>query len=387
MARHYGLDWLRIAAFALLILYHALLVFVGWGFHVELPGSKWLAVPMLALNPWRLSLLFVVSGYASRALLGRAGGAGAFARERTARLVPPLLFGVLLVVPPQPWVELAAKHGYPHGFLRFWLGDYFGFAALDGVVLPTWNHLWFVGYLWIYTLALAAAAAVSPAPGRAALARLFDRWFAGPAVLAAPIAWMIVVNLLLFPGARETHALVDDWVAHATYLPVFLFGFALGGAPRVLAWLGRRWRVSAAIAVAGYAVVAALQIRHLHFVGWPEPWGSAFSVARAVQGWAAVAALVGAADRFWNRDAPGRALLTEAVFPFYLVHQTVIVLVAWRLMPMGLPWPASLAIVVAATVAGCWAFYLAGRAIGPLRPLIGLRRRARSVAPLVPAAA
>ncbi|HEX8389330.1 MAG TPA: acyltransferase [Sphingomonas sp.] len=388
MERHYGLDWLRIGAFGLLILYHVGMVFVPWGFHVKLPGDFLLTLPMLAVNPWRLSLLFVVSGYASRALLMRSEGLGAFARDRSVRLLAPLLFGMLVVVPPQPWVELVTKHGYGQGLAAFWAGDYLGFRPLHGLDLPTWNHLWFVVYLWVYTLALAFALALTPASALAAVGRALAWAFRGPAILLLPMAYLILVDVVLFPGGRETHALVDDPVAHASYLPAFLLGFALGRAPHVLRWLGRRWLPCAVVAVAAYAVVAALQLRFAQAVGFPSPWGHVFSAARAVQGAASVAALLGAADRFWNRDHPRRAILTEAVFPFYLVHQTVIVLVAYWIMPAGLPWPAAMAVLVVATVAGCWTFYLAGRAIGPLRPLIGLKRRARpSAAPLAPAAA
>ncbi|MGC8001012.1 hypothetical protein ACP3XN_26790, partial [Salmonella enterica] len=72
MERHYGLDWLRIGAFGLLILYHIGMVFVPWGFHAKTAQPlPWVVVPMLAINSWRLLLLFVVSGYASRALLVR----------------------------------------------------------------------------------------------------------------------------------------------------------------------------------------------------------------------------------------------------------------------------------------------------------------------------
>jgi len=92
--------------------------------------------------------------------------------------------------------------------------------------------------------------------------------------------------------------------------------------------------------------------------------------------WSAVAALIGYADGHWNRDRKWRRMLTEAVFPFYIIHQSIIVLVAFWLAPLALPGGAAFAVLVAATLAGCWAFYLGGRSIGPLRPLIGLRRHA-----------
>jgi peptidoglycan/LPS O-acetylase OafA/YrhL len=95
-----------------------------------------------------------------------------------------------------------------------------------------------------------------------------------------------------------------------------------------------------------------------------------------VQGWCAIIALIGVAERFWNRDHPWRKTLTEAVFPFYIIHQTVIVGVEWMLLGQNLPPAAEFALLVAATIIGCWAFYLLGREISWLRPLIGLRARA-----------
>jgi hypothetical protein len=298
-----------------------------------------------------------------------------FARQRSLRLLVPLAFGIAVIVPVQPWVELCQKHGYSAGFWHFWVHDYFRFAFVDGVFVPAWNHLWFVGYLWVYTLVLAAAALLIPQAIRRAMQRGFAAMMRGPALLAVPIAWMVVVNFVLFPGARETHGLVDDAVAHFSYFPFFLFGYALACAPHTLAALVKRWKASAAIAVAAYALVAGIEIR------WPGstmpyPWGIVFSATRAVEAWAAIAALIGYADGHWNRDRPWRRLLTEAVFPFYIVHQSIIVLVAFWIAPLGWPGWLAFAVLVGATVAGCCAFYFVGRAIGPLRPLIGLRRHA-----------
>lgn len=68
--RQFGLDWLRICAFALLILYHIGMFFVPWGWHVKAAEPvEWAVWPMMAVNPWRLMLLFVISGVVSRVLL------------------------------------------------------------------------------------------------------------------------------------------------------------------------------------------------------------------------------------------------------------------------------------------------------------------------------
>lgn len=372
MDRHYGMDWLRIGAFGLLIFYHVGMVFVTWGFHVKTAHpADWVAVPMLLTNAWRLTLLFVVSGYASRALFAKSPGIRSFLGNRHARLIWPLLFGVIAIVPPQSWVELTTQHGYTHGFAWFWLHDYFRFGKLDGVILPTWNHLWFVVYLWAYTLGLALLLAL---PGMSRAQAVFDRLFGGLGALWIPIAWLIVTQLILFHRGEDTHDLVHDGVAHLAYFPAFLFGFGLAGAPAAMAALARRWMPAAILAVAAYAVVASVEILYPGLAVPARPTIILFRVAREVQCWASIAALIGIAERFWNRDHGWRPMLTEAVFPFYLIHQTVIVLVEYWLKPLGIGPVAEFVVLVPATVAGCWAFYLIGREIGWLRPLIGLRR-------------
>lgn len=80
------------------------------------------------------------------------------------------------------------------------------------------------------------------------------------------------------------------------------------------------------------------------------------------------------ADRFWNRDHPLRATLTETVFPFSIIHQTIIVLVGWYLLQFGLSPLLEFPILVVTTAAGCWLFYSVGRRTGWMRPLIGFKR-------------
>ena len=374
--RHYGMDWLRIGAFALLILYHIGMYFVPWGWHVKSdPTIDWVAIPMLATNSWRLPLLFLVSGYASAALFAKLGGAGAFVRSRSARLLIPLLFGVIAVIPPQPWVELAGQHGYAQNFGHFWFNDYFRFGTLDGIILPTWQHLWFVVYLFAYTLLAVAALVLVPKRARAKIADGAARLLGGWGLLIAPLAvWLAI--LFAFPGYREPHALVDDGPNHLHYLVPFFSGWLLRVRPVLFESVARCWPAAAARAVAAYGYIA--------WAMWnapdegPAPAGivTIFMVVRLVQGWATIVALVGIADRFANRDHPWRAMFAEAVFPFYIIHQTIIVVVGWWLLQGQVAALPAFLILVAATVGGCSAFYLGGRRIDWLRPLIGLQRRA-----------
>ena len=157
--RRVDLDWVRISAFGLLILYHVGMLYVSWGFHIKSAHRITELEPlMLLLNPWRLALLFLVSGVATQFMLGKLMP-GRLWRSRTVRLLPPLLFGMLVIVPPQAYLQVLESVGYDGGFFDFYLTHYFAFGAQfchpgPCLLLPTWNHLWFVAYLWVYTMVL-----------------------------------------------------------------------------------------------------------------------------------------------------------------------------------------------------------------------------------------
>src|ERR1044072_2622862 len=155
--RHYGLDWLRIGAFALLILYHLCMAFVTGAWLVKLARIEWLSYPMLFVAPWRLGVLFIIAGFAGRALLAKLGSAEACAWQRPRRLILPLLSAMAVIVPPQIWINLQVNHSYAGSYLHFLAHDAFRFGAYDEVTLPGWEHLWFVFYLWLYTLLVVAA--------------------------------------------------------------------------------------------------------------------------------------------------------------------------------------------------------------------------------------
>ena len=122
MDRRHDIDALRVIAFALLILYHTGMVYVvDWGFHIKsptlLPGVEW---PMVLVNRWRMSLLFLLSGIALGLVLERKRPARLMA-SRSWRLLLPLAFGIVAVVPVQAWCEARMLGTFDAGFGSFLL--------------------------------------------------------------------------------------------------------------------------------------------------------------------------------------------------------------------------------------------------------------------------
>jgi len=361
--RRHDLDWLRIAAFGLMIGYHVGMLYVPWTFHVksEYGGGPVLKAFMLALNPWRLSLLFVISGAATAFMAARVGR-GALALQRTRRLLVPLVFGMLVVVVPQVYFEVVEAGRYSGGFMAFW-GRYLRLDQSFQTPVPTWNHLWFIAYLLVYTLivvALAPKPRTVDAPPVAPSRALLVAWLLGP--------WFVLwgLRLTLFPRFGSNHAMLADWYDHALFFSMFLFGFVLGRRPVLWRTVDRlRWS-ALALAVLGAAVFLPLSLG----LGGPL-WAE--RAAREALAWGAVLAALGFGQRYLNHDHRWRAYLVDVIFAYYIVHQTALIALAVWLKPLQLGGGLEATLVAGGTAIACVVTAEVARRVGWLRPLFGFR--------------
>jgi glucans biosynthesis protein C len=373
--RLYFLDWLRIVAFFLLIFYHTGMYYVSWDWHVKSPhAGKAIEPLMLLLSPWRMSLLFLISGVASGFLLAKLPR-GRFLRERSLRLLPPLLFGMLVIVPPQAFCEVIEKLGYAGSytdFMRLYLTAYHGFCrGTDCLDLPTWNHLWFVAYLWTYTVVLWLIVGLAGGVRLAAAGNRLGRLLAGWRALLLPAAALALVRVALKPYFEETHGLFDDWYLHAVYLPLFLAGVLLARQEPFWRELERLRFVALGIALGGWGLLVCLHALPEAAYAW-RGFAVLAACVRSPFQWCAIVALCGFARRHLHADSAARRYLTAAVFPVYIVHQTLIVGMAMLAKPLHLPPVTEGAILVVLTCVFSFGIYEAVRRVAPLRPLFGL---------------
>lgn len=389
--RRHDIDALRVIAFAILIGYHVSGVYeADSDYHIVSSYQvEWLDYARIVVNRWRMPLLFAISGIAiGLTVPGR--NPVRFALLRSWRLLLPLVFGMLAIVPVQAYCEGVAKGMIEPGFWaflqRYWqlqpwpAGSFAG--AEHGV---TWNHLWYLAYLWVYTLVLVALLPVLQSGAVRRLQAWLPRHLNGAALLL-PALLFFTYLMLLQPRFSATHALVGDWYLHAEYFTVFLLGYLIANDERLWSALLRlRWR-TLAIALVAVCVELALKAAGQYLPADQVPamavgidWGMIERAARGLYLWSALLAIFG-----WGRallDRPLRWLpyATEAVYPWYILHQSFIVLVAYWLIPLRLGAVAEPLLVVAGTVAGCVVLHeFLIRRVGLLRPLFGLTFRTRT---------
>jgi glucans biosynthesis protein C len=356
--RRYDLDALRVLAVLLLIVFHSARVFdVFDPFYVKHPQTSgtlsWAAVALL--NPWHMPLLFVLAGAATWLALGHRR-ARTYVGERTRRLLIPFLFGLLIIVPPQAFLARRVRGG--HESVASFLADYWtiegDLSGYTGSFTPA--HLWFIGFLFIFSVAALP---------------LLVRWRARP----VRARWLLAALPLVLLAANELPAPNDGPQNPFYSLALFVAGFLLLADPRAERIIHRHWRPL--LAAAAVTMTAVLLVwRSGTEDGWAD--GSlpdvGFSLLEQVNTWVWVLALLGAGKALLSRPVAGLRYASEASFPFYVLHQTVIVAVASVVVgwDLGL-WPAFASIAVASLAVTVGLYELVVRRTRATRYLFGMK--------------
>jgi peptidoglycan/LPS O-acetylase OafA/YrhL len=390
MNRRHDIDALRAIAFSALILYHVGMLYVpGWDWHLKSAYPQpWLDLPMIFMNRWRMDLIFLVSGVAT-AFMMRGKPLAAFVRARTWRLLLPLAFGMVVVIPIQPYCQGVANGLVEPGFLRF-LGRYFtGYPwpanAFDGWQYGvTWNHLWYLPYLLVYTLAWAAMQPLlRTRPGRALREGFVG--LRGTALLLVPAVPLTIAAIALQMRFPATHALVDDWYNHATYFTFFVFGAWLASADGIWTELARMRRLTLALALVVFVVYMLTRTGNASGLRL----GIVLAL-RSLYAWLAICAVLGFAHAYLNRPWRWLPFANEAVYPWYVLHQSAIIVIAYWIVPLRLGAGVEGLLVIAGTVASCYLLQVhVIRRFGWLRACFGMKppRNDASLSPVSPSPA
>ncbi|MGK5027821.1 acyltransferase family protein [Janthinobacterium sp. RB2R34] len=350
-SRRHDIDALRFIVFSLLIVYHtAMLYLAGADFHMKSTYlTDTLNFPMVFINRWRMEIVFIISGL-SCAMMTQSSR-GAFLWRRVQRLLLPLAFGVLVIVPVQPYCEGVSNGLVAPGYGQFLL-DYFGgrdwpAGAFTGWQHSfTWNHLWYLVYLLLYTIVLVA---LQPLLTR--LRPLFTG-LRGWRLLVVPALLPLAATVFLKLRYPENHALVKDWYAHAIYFTMYVYGWWLGNDRGMWQELARlRWH-ALMLAPCAFTVYIGFDLIYSENL---LTWASAGSwPMRNLYMWLAICAILGWSHTWLNRPFAWLPWARQAVYPWYILHQSAIVLLAYWLVPLKLGPVIEPVLILAGTVAICW---------------------------------
>ncbi|MFQ3193644.1 MAG: hypothetical protein ACI9N3_000456 [Colwellia sp.] len=369
--RRYDLDWLRILVFGLLIFYHIGMLYVAdWGFHFKsVYQSETLANFMLIVEPWRMASLWIISGIAIRFILVKVSLLR-YTFVRSLRLLLPLLFGVLVIVPPQLYVEMTANGALDMSYWQFYLAMFTDnntlFVNYQSGIWPHWdvNHLWYLRSLWEYSLAIILLLPLL----NSSLITNTSNWLFKQHIGVILLILSVPIFIIQITWEQDT----NRYPLGFTFL---LYGYLIG-------WHAHFWQqltinLKPLLLTFAFLVIVFISFYNTVWLtlndstpSWLIIMGMLIYSFVRVAGVLTVLAL---AYRYLNKKSPSLSYFNEAVYPFYIVHQTIIIVLAYNLAPLELgPIIEPLSVIIL-TVLLCFICFEIIRRSDILKPLFGVR--------------
>jgi peptidoglycan/LPS O-acetylase OafA/YrhL len=336
--RRYDVDWLRIVAVLAVFLYHCTRFFDPEGWHLKnSEKSFFVFVSMRGLIwTWVMELFFLLSGVGTWYAL-RSRRAGAYVWERVKRLLIPLYtVGLFVLLPLQFYFELFTNSGYRGNFWQFIPRYFAGFKPPaitpwpDTLLpMPFSGHLWFLQYLFLISLmSLPLLLYLKSGQGL--------RWvanFAGWCDNRGGIFLFVIPLSLASIGLRGLFETQFSWADFFWYTIFFVIGYMMAADKRFTVSVGKHGWICLALWIVGFSGLA-LFVLVLGYDPYPgkEPFSLLFvlfQITWTITSWSAVVFVLNIGVRYLNTNNKFLAYGNEAVLPFYLFHQTIILCVGW----------------------------------------------------------
>lgn len=342
--RRYDIDWIRVIAIGLLLIYHVAIGFQPWGMMIAFITNKesWnsLWYPMMLLNVWRIPLLFFVSGMGVYFALQNRNWKQLIA-ERAGRIFIPFIFGAIALVPVHMYLW-QKYYNYPAGYL------------------PGPGHLWFLGNIFVYVLVFAPLFFYLKKHEAGKVVSTIRNVFSSPIGLLIVIGAFILEAVILKPFPYEMYAMT--WHGFFLGMLAFLSGFCfvLAGDGFWDMLLKMRWIL--------LVLAAGLFVLRLFYFNMNTP---VYALVTESQCW--IFSVLAFGYKYLNR--PGKVLtyLSKAAYLVYILHMIFLYLGSYFIFKTDMNVQMKFLLVLLITTAGCFGAYEIIRRIKWLRPLFGLK--------------
>jgi len=333
VSRQAYLDWLRIAAILAVLFFHSAMPFVqdeNWHIYNK-ERSDLFSEFNFWLSRFRMPLLFFISGAVSYYMLIKYNGRY-FIAQRWKRLMIPLLFGMLVIVPPQIYMERVAQ-GYTGSFWQFYPSIFEGKPYPEGNT--SWHHLWFILYLFLYDLiSVPLFKWLLFGKGRRFTEKQLGWLAKGKRIYLLMLPGMIVFAALIlrFP---QTNALVNDWAMFIYWYLFVIMGYLIMCNQHLVESMVRNRRFSMLLAFGSMIFINYIRwndLRPSQTLGeqWEQhPVTYLYLSIYPVIAWSWIMMLTGYAKKYIDKPHRIHDYINQAIYPFYILHQTIIVILAY----------------------------------------------------------
>ncbi len=374
--RRYDLDWLRVLAFSGVFLYHCSRFFNNSDWHIKNATTSPLVDLFTSIfDLWGMPLIFAISG-ASIFFALRNGKAIRFLRDRALRLLVPMALGILVLAPPQVYLD-RLTHGKFNGSFFEFIPHFFEFSNF------AWNgvHLWYLVYLFTLTLLLMPLFSWLKRPSGQHVLGYLSRFSTRTGAI---YLWSVPTTLLaiaLDPFGIMKPAPSEAFLRLVLFLLPLAYGFLIFADDRIQQAIIRQRRTSLILALVGTIISVIIPIGL-------EEWGWKFSLPTFVLVmtlanlliWSYLLVAFGFGMRYLNVNRRFLAYANEAVLPFYILHQPVILLLGYFIIPLSLPILIKYLIITPLAFCISMGLYEYGiRRVNLLRRIFGLKARKQEI--------
>jgi len=296
-------------------------------------------------------------------------------KERVLRLLVPLIFGMLIVVPPQVYYQRVFDGDFSGSFLAWYPNTFHGIYSLTNPATgnSSWHHLWFLAYLFVFSLILLPLFWYFRKETRRPLISRVTGFLTRPGAIFLPAIPLIVVNIALRPifGWGNLN-LIWDWANFLFYITIFFYGFWLVLDGRMIQVVRRNRLTAEIVAVIFSLAVYAIYLSSINILPLPDAIWLAFY---AIACWCWLMAIIGIGSRLLNFTNRVLAYASEAVLPVYIVHQTLIVTIGFYVIKWNTGVALKYFFIAIATLVSCLAIYEVIRRTSVTRFLFGLKQK------------
>lgn len=354
--RIYAMDWLRVLAFGILMIYHTAEVFTTWDWWVKNEEtSPLLSYGMMFFHEWRMLLLFIISGAAAHLALGRRS-VMTFLQDRVVRILIPLIAAMLLIIPPQIYF-IQLHDGENISFWNFYL-QLFEFEWFPKGNFH-WLHLWYMAFIFAFTVMMLPVINLMKLPRGKLLIKKTARVLSKPVVLFS-LSLLMEVPLYLskFSGfGGNLQSLVY-------YFPYYVFG-ALFLTNDIIRQSFVKYRKTA-------FVLATITACSLYLTSWiKDDAGNAlitFGMAKpervlldafltTLNHWFWLITIIGFGLRYLTNGSTFLQYANKAIAPFYILHQTVIIALAYYIVDLPYDISTKFALIITLTFVSIFLLY------------------------------
>lgn len=322
--RRYDLDWFRVIAILAVYLHHIGMPFNGDKFHImNSESSKMLDDIMVFFEQFRLPLLFLISGTGTMFAFSKRTWIQ-FLKERSTRLIIPLIFGVLFIVPPQTYYEDVNKYS---SYM-----DVYKDSSFET------NHLWFIENLFILSIGLIPLILLLKSSKSVKLINILDIISSkkyGVLLWVIPLIIITVFLKKIYPSDSKD---ITNLSSTFYYGYFFVSGMLFTSSKNIWNYLKSHRKLNFmafVISTILFYVYYLLPSEYVSpYLSISNRWSIWYLVCALVS-WTLVTTLLGYGQIWFNKKSTLLKKCNDAIYPFYILHQTIIIILGYYIIQLN----------------------------------------------------